>query len=275
MVEEREAIRQLIAQRAAELRRDLRGLRVWKLSDECCTACKRCEAVALVKLHEGTSGRLTLPQQVLQYIQRLSRKQNPFTGDYVDITFDRIYRDSHCKDEFWAVNEWDNEGQAHWHGGIYLNHPNDEGEGVAGCKEKDYTHAVVVSVSFGRGPFRCVENYIDIRLCPKAPHYWIWMQGLVLALTGGCDGLLRDGRPSSMPDHLAECAKFCMCWDDNSAEMPANAKGLWPMTVVGECPGLTQERKDNCWVQHFSLKKAEDEGGTGEGSVRNGAGCPP
>lgn len=71
--------------------------------------------------------------------------------------------------------------------------------------------AVCVSVEWYR-PSPDSDNYrcmrVAVTLHPHGLQGLLWMQGLLLALTGG---LLRDGRPSSMPGCLAwACCSTCI-----------------------------------------------------------------
>lgn len=73
-----------------------------------------------------------------------------------------------------------------------------------------------------KGPY---PQWVSIYLQPQSQEECFWMQGLLLSLTGGFQGLLRDGNPSSMPGSLALCEKLLVCWDG----LVPVSKCLWPL----------------------------------------------
>lgn len=92
-------------------------------------------------------------------------------------------------------------------------------------------------------------KYVHVVLRPKGADDYVWMQGLLLALTGGFKGLLRDGRCSSMPGSLASCSKFAVKWEGDCS---AADKGLWPAPMPEAYRGLRQrDLGGDSWSRDF------------------------
>lgn len=64
------------------------------------------------------------------------------------------------------------------------------------------------------------------------------MQGLLLVVTGGFQGLLRAGDLSSMPGSLARCGFLEVRWLD----LPPNAERLWPSGRSRGAPSMLGAR---------------------------------
>lgn len=76
----------------------------------------------------------------------------------------------------------------------------------------------------GDHSYKCQQ--LEIGLCPIEAEDNVWMQGLLLALTGGFEGLLLDGRLSSMPGDLAACKQLKLVWNGTCAAMSDADKSL-------------------------------------------------
>lgn len=200
-----------------------------------CIGNRRDEAVALVTAPEALpDSELSRPQQALRAFHRILRRQNPFSGQplplsgmpfYVEGGFDAYgFEEEKGGDRF----EW-----------VHVAHP------VISCYKASYSFcdtlekAGVEADSIRHPPLE-LEVYWDcwshspveaaIYLFPKSWEQRVWTQGLLLALTGGFQGLLRAGRLSDAPGSLALCRVLsihCCCSEVMDGQCPT-PPWLWP-----------------------------------------------
>lgn len=232
-----------------------------------CAAEKRAKAVSLVTAPKAAPDpELTLPQLVHRCFQRLLLRQNPFSGDSLHLpfpqdtvtdimdisssdgngqmiaTYDRLGDGGECRHSLAATFHRNGPGRDHEVRIL-----------IQWMRDNDAPHV-----------YKCKAVCIKLR---PALDDWVWMEGLLLALTGGSQGLLRDGRPSSMPCELAHCTRFRVMWL-NVKRIRCHAKrsalgqqDLWP-TSSGHLAykTLQQEWYPTYMVQEFMEYDSDELG---------------
>lgn len=191
---------------------------------ECSAKNRRDEAVALVTAPEGVpDSELSRPQQAWRGIQRILRLQNPFSGKPFS-----LYRpnalcphghhfanDETGVDRFCLCTEI---SSVHAHYSFRI-------EEKTGKDHRDTTMDFFVGSDWkvpSNGP---VPDSVEICLYPSSTEHCRWMQGLLLALTGGFRGLLRAGLVSDMPESLSLCNHLAIRWECPCPE----SERLWPL----------------------------------------------
>lgn len=166
-----------------------------------------------------------------------------------------------------------NEHGEYGNGLLYFFHDSIDGYNLEkGLPPHTYDHCAII-VRFGwrrrvtrgqDGPpkFRCTD--IVIYLCPDvgAQDEYVWMQGLLLALTGGSKGLIRHGRITWVPDELSQCNIFRICWRHRYLEWPASISDIWPLPKINSAGfppfQFYQVSQGDFWYQTFASAPWDD-----------------
>lgn len=178
-----------------------------------CTSARRDEAVALVTAAETIpDSELTRPQQAMRGIQRVLNRRNPFSGEPFSLL------------QTWeaggavAGDFAESENGSDMFNMIIRKRFDPDADPSTATLEVGVAHSVCKASEDGAEPkFYQVDFSVSwghhfpyphsasIYVIPENLDDCLWMQGLLLAVTGGFQGLLRDGKPSSMPGSLALC----------------------------------------------------------------------
>lgn len=192
-----------------------------------CSAIRRDKALALVTASETTpDAELSRPQQALRGIQRILRRQNPITGG----PFPR--HESGCDDDN-LIDKCSMDNFSSLKRGVYY-FCEEGGGGSGGIGDARVTFEVRWTASF-YGPYAA-----HIYLFPGGLEDCVWMQALLLALTGNFRGLLRAADPSDMPGSPMLCNKLHVKWIRHTSRL------VWPPALRRGRP-QTKRRIGSYW----------------------------
>lgn len=213
-----------------ELAKVARVNKGWRLEAMRWAAQKRAVAVSRVTAPVGApDSQLTRPQLVLRIIQRLLLHHHPFTGEPMS------FNDPNASDCFHSFESSDAPDFAVRMKSPKLRLP----EYVEiyfcmvvpyedGCPSEGQTYVGIVlkPQAPNSETYRCTE--LRFGLHPRGADDFVWMQGLLWALTGGFQGLFRGSRHSSMPGGLAHCSEFSVTWFRTCTD---SEEGIWPVPI--------------------------------------------
>lgn len=198
-----------------------------------CVGKAREEAVTLVTAPDTLAdNELRRPQQALRGVERLLRGENPLTGTPVpemqpwrrtwpwgrwEMQLGPDFQQSRGEngaDEFLML---------HLHEGRYI-------RTIYTFCEAQQRVAFQLLISWIRPTSAAAPRPgdVDMIFYPETVQEGLWMQGLLLALSGGSRGLLRSGKVASIDNSLALCKMLNFHW---RGPRPTT-KALWPRRRV-------------------------------------------
>lgn len=231
------------------------------------TVKKRADVAALVKVSAGVpDSALTGPQLALRSIQRTLSCKDPFSSLPLPFKIPDFEADMDVDEEIVHSSATYGRFKA-----IYKRSPG--GLELRECKLKllDNDWCGVTFVQTWQGQVGASTDYkidsVEIRLHPNplVQGDCLWMQGLLLALTGGFEGLLRDGHPASTRGELSCCKRFTVMWNGDVLALPSVLRDFWPIPVrylqAPVRPTMEEQHEiGGRWVQIFSNRwPLEDE----------------